>query len=221
MDHNIEELVEHAQQEIRKQVVDNRYIRLLEAGDVPVQRLDRLAGELYRLVGSDRRSFALLASRYPSPPAGTLFLSMAGGEAEAMQLLMDFSSAVGMGEQELQAYEPQPLAQAYPAYLAQTALFGTSSAVALALLANVEESGGYYARVAAALRSRYGLLEEAVAHFLFLAETPQSLLDQAASTIAVGLSNGEDPAEAVRAARMVNAYEAAFWDTLAEGISKN
>jgi hypothetical protein len=37
----------------------------------------------------------------------------------------------------------------------------------------------------------------------------------------MGPSNGEDPAEAVRAARMVNAYEAAFWDTLAEGISKN
>jgi predicted dinucleotide-binding enzyme len=34
------------------------------------------------------------------------------------------------------------------------------------------------------------------------------------------VSAGEDPAEAVRTARLVNAFEAAFWATLAEGLDE-
>jgi thiaminase len=221
MDQDIAQLVERARQEISKHAVGNRFLDLLDAGAVPAERFRWLAGELYRLVGSDRRSFALLASRFPAPPAGDLFLAMAQGEGEALRLLSDFAAAVGMGEQELRAYEPRPLAQAYPAYLTQTALFGTSSAISLALLANVTESGATYARAADALVSRYGFAEEAVGHFRFFAETPQELLDQAAATVAAGLSAGDDPDEAVRTARMVSAFEAVFWNTLAEGLDES
>lgn len=218
--HEVTKLVRRAQREIAKQSVHNRFLDLLDAGKVPNERLGWLAGELYRLVGSDRRSFALLAARFPAPPAGDLYLAMADGAAQALRLLMDFAAAVGMGRPELQAYEPRPLAQAYPAYLSQTALFGAGSAVALALLANVEESAATYTRVADALRSQYQLPEEAVGHFRFFAGTPQSLLDLAAETVAAGLSGGDDPDDAVRTARMVNAYEAVFWETLVDGIDE-
>jgi hypothetical protein len=116
---------------------------------------------------------------------------------------------------ELQAYEPQPLAQAYPAFLAQTAMFGPRSAIPLALLVNVEASGGYYTRVADALVAQYGLPEKAVAHFRFFADTPDELLVQAAAIVTHGLSIGDSQQEAIRAARMVSAYEATFWDTMA------
>lgn len=214
MEDEVAHLVKQAQREPGR----NRFLDLLDKGAVPAERLGWLAGELYRLVGSDRRSFALLASRYPAPPAGDLFLDMAKGEGEALRLLLDFAAALGLGQRELLAYEPRPLAQAYPAYLTQLAVFGPRSATALALLANVEESGGNYARAAGALRSRYGLSEQAVGHFLFFAETPASLLAAAAATVAAGMAEGEDPQEAVRAARMVHAYETIFWDTLATGL---
>jgi thiaminase len=60
--------------------------------------------------------------------------------------LSDFAAALGWSERDLRAYEPRPLAQAYPAYLAWSALFGTCSGVALAMLANLEEWGGYCGR---------------------------------------------------------------------------
>jgi thiaminase len=219
MDHDVRDLVDRAHQEIAKQSAPNRFLDLLDAGKVPTERLRSLAGELYRLVTSDRRSFALLASRFPAAPAGDLFLDMAGGEREALRLLMDFAAALGMGHDDLLAYEPRPLAQAYPAYLSQVSLYGTRSAPALALLANVDESGATYARVATALRARYGFAEDAVGHFWYFADTPQSVKDQAAATVAAGLSAGDDPAEAVRTARMVNAYEAIFWAELADGLA--
>jgi thiaminase len=201
------ELVAVARHTITK--APNRFVDALEAGEVPRDRLRALAGELYWLVSSDRRSFALLASRFPSYP---LFLTMAAGEDEALRLLLDFADAVDMAD--LRAYEPQPLAQAYPAFLAQTAMFGPRSAIPLALLVNVEESGGYYTRVADALVGQYDLPEKAVAHFRYFADTPEELLTQAAHVVTDGLSAGDSHGEAIRAARMVNAYEATFWNTM-------
>jgi hypothetical protein len=202
------ELVAVAQRDIVKK--PNRFADALEAGEVPRDRLRALAGELYWLVSSDRRSFALLASRFPEHP---LFLTMAAGEDEALRLLLDFADAVGMADPH--KYEPQPLAQAYPAFLAQTAMFGPRSAIPLALLVNVEESGGCYTRVADALLAQYDFPEKAVAHFRLFADTPEELLTQAADIVAEGLSTGDSQREALRAARMVNAYEATFWDAMA------
>jgi TENA/THI-4/PQQC family protein len=216
--HLVSDLVGRARADIAADAGQNRFAELLEAGRVPRERLTWLAGEQYRIVGSDQRSFAVLAARFPEPPAGPLFLSLAQGELQAQRLLAEFAAALGWDERELRAYEPRPLAQAYPAYLAWSALSGTCSGVALAMLANLEEWGGYCDRVAAALMARYDLAEQAVGFFRFFAAPPPGFTDQAASVVAAGLAAGEDPAEAVRAARALHAYEIAFWDALADGL---
>ena len=165
----VSELIGRVRGEVAAAASRNRFVDLLDAGDVPRDRLTWLAGEQFRIVGSDQRSFALLAARFPDPPAGEMFLSLAQGELAALRLLADFAGALGWGERDLRAYEPRPLAQAYPAYLAWSALFGTCSGVALAMLANLEEWGGYWGRVAEALVTRYGLPERAVGFFRFFA----------------------------------------------------
>jgi thiaminase len=214
----VTDVLEAARLRIAEDAEPNRFLEVLEQGRMPGERLKWLAGELYHLVSSDRRSFALLASRFPGAPAGDLFLAMAQGEAQALDLLGGFATALGLTTQELRAYEPQPLAQAYPAYLARAALFGTASDTALALLANVAESTGTYARVADALVARYGFEERALEHFRYFADTPQALLDQATATLADGLAGGDDPVAAVRCAWTVHGLEAAFWSCLARGL---
>jgi hypothetical protein len=212
------DLIRRAREEISPPSGGNRFVDLLETGGVPRERLPWLAGEQFRIIGSDQRSFALLAARFPEPPAGEMFLSLAQGEMQALRLLSDLAAALGWREPDLRAYEPRPLAQAYPAYLAWSALSGSRSGVALAMLANLEEWGGYCGRVAEALVNRYGLAEQAVAFFRFFAEPAPGFAEQAASVVAAGLAAGEDPDEAVRAARMMHAYEIAFWDSLADGL---
>jgi hypothetical protein len=191
---------------------------LLEAGRVPRERLTWLAGEQFRIVGSDQRSFALLAARFPQPPSSEMFLSLAQGELHGLRLLSDFAAALGWEERDLRTYEPQPLAQAYPAYLASSALFVTSSGVTLAMLANLEEWGGYCGRVAEALLARYDLSEQAVGFFRLFAGSIPGFTEQATSVVSAGLAAGEDPQEAARAALALHAYEIAFWDTLADGL---
>jgi len=212
------DLIRRVRQEACAAASPNRLVDLLEAGAVPRERLTWLAGEQFRILGSDQRSFALLAARFPDPPAGEMFLSLAQGELHALRLLSDFAAALGWGEQDLRAYEPRPMAQAYPAYLAWSALSGTCSGVALAMLANLEEWGGYCGRVAEALVTRYDLAERAVGFFRFFAAPAPGFTEQATSVVAAGLAAGEDPQEAVQAARALHAYEIAFWDALAAGL---
>jgi thiaminase len=212
------DLIGRVREQVSARASRNRFVDLLEAGTVPRERLTWLAGEQFRIVGSDQRSFALLAARFPDPPAGELFLSLAQGELRALRLLSDFAAALGWGERDLRSYEPRPLAQAYPAYLAWSALFGTCSGIALAMLANLEEWGGYCDRIAQALVARYNLTEQAVGFFRFFAEPAPGFAEQATSVVAAGLAAGEDPQEAIRAALALHAYEIAFWDALAEGL---
>ncbi|MFF5637064.1 hypothetical protein [Streptomyces sp. NPDC012825] len=215
---DITQLIEAARTGPPENAGGDRFQRLLRDRRVTEGTLTVLACELYHLVRSDRRSFALLASRFPSGTAGELFLEMARGEGEALRLLLDFAGALGRDEAYLRAHAPRPLAHAYPAYLTQASLYGSRSSVALALLANSEESGEQYARVADALRDHYGHDDKALGHFRYFAETPRELVDMAVAAVGEGLAAGEDPEEAVRTARTVRAYEDLFWSCLADGV---
>ena len=91
----VSDLVGRVQEEVSADAGRNRFVDALEAGRVPRERLTWLAGEQFRIVGSDQRSFALLAARFPQPPAGEMFLSLAQGELQALRLLSDFAAALG------------------------------------------------------------------------------------------------------------------------------
>lgn len=217
-DNGAAELLARTRGDIAAATTANRFVDMLETGVLPRERLVWLAGEEYRIVSSDRRSFALLAARFPDSPSGELFLGLAQGEGQALALLAEFAVALGQSEKNLMAYDPKPFAQAYPAYLAQRAAFGTAAEVALAMLANLEEWGAYCSRTARALRTQYGFPDVAVGFFDFFAESPPGFEERALEVVASGLASGEDPVEVARAARLLHAYETAFWNTLAEGL---
>ncbi len=192
---------------VERSLADHRYLAELEAGRVPLESLRAFAGEQRAIITSDQRSFEHLAQRFPQPPTGDFFRDMAAGEAEALRLLERFAAAVGLGDDS----EPLPGCQAYPAYVAWLALNGSPPDVALAFLANLESWGRSCARMRDALRPRYGA--DALAFFDFFAEPPPGFEEQALALIATA-----EPASARRTARLLQAYELLYWDTLADGL---
>jgi hypothetical protein len=102
--------------------------------------------------------------------------------------------------------------------VAWLALNGSEADVALALVANFAAWGSYCAAVAEGLRRHYHLDDEAVGFFDFFATPVPEVEAQAAAVAAASLEGGEPPASARRHARLVQAYELQFWNTLAEGI---
>ncbi|MEV5414472.1 hypothetical protein AB0K60_37265 [Thermopolyspora sp. NPDC052614] len=210
------DLIEAAAKDVY--VVPNPFLDLLEDGRVPRDRLAWLAGEQQWILKSDQRSFALLAARFPESLAGEMFLSLSGGEIEAQRLLIAYGDAVGADEAYLQRYEPRPMAQTYPAFVTWSAVNGTLSGITLAMIANLGIWGAYCARTADALVSRYDLSEDAVAFFRYFSEAPPGFQKQATAAVQAGLDAGEDPAMALRMARAMQAYEMAFWHSLAEDL---
>jgi hypothetical protein len=132
---------------------------------------------------------------------------MAAGEAEAPRRLDPFAAAVGLGDE----YEPLPGCQAYPAYVARLALNGSPGNVALAFLANLETWGRRCARTRDALRPAYG--DAALAFFDFFAAAPPGFAQRA-----LALVQDAEPTSARRAARLLQAYELLYWDTLADRL---
>jgi thiaminase len=196
----------------------HRFLDLVDRREVPEERLREFAGEQHAIISSDRRSFAQLAARFPAPPAGDFFLGMAQGEGEALARLRGFAAWLGLADQELRDHEPRPGAQVYPAFVAWLALNGSRADVVLAFLANLAAWGENCGRVAEALRSRYGAADEAVSFFAFFASPPPDFEGQALAVLAAGLGEGESPARARRATRLLQAYELSFWNTMAEGL---
>jgi thiaminase len=198
----------------------NRFVELVNEGRLPMERLAAVAGEEYWIGESDRRSFLYLAARFPDPPAVDFFLGLAAVESPARVQLLRYAAALGLNEQDLQAYEQKPGCQAYASYVAWLALNGSLSDVSLALVANFAAWGSYCGAVARGLRRHYGLKEEDVEFFNFFA-TPAPEVEQQASAVAqhsLGAA-GTLPDSTRRHARLVQAYELMFWNTLAEGVN--
>jgi hypothetical protein len=201
---------------LEEAIRSHRFVAAVAAARVPEERLRAIAGEQRRIIASDRRSFAQLAARFPAPPAGDFFLSMAQGEGDALALLDGYSAWQGIDERWLDDYEPDPRAQAYPAFVSWLALNGTISAVGLAFVANLAAWGDNCGALAAGLRNGYGAGDDAVAFFEFFAHPPPELRERALAVVQAGLDGGDDPADAARAARLLQAYELMFWDALGE-----
>ncbi len=210
-------LVRQLAEELAPTAQPNRFVDLLAAGRVPRERLAWLVAEERQIVASDRRSFTVVAARFPDPPVGDLYRGLAGGESLALDLLGRLAVALG-ADPTARAYQPRPLAQAYCHYVAWCALNATRSELTLAMLANLGYWGSYCAATAHALRAKYGMAEDDVSFFTFFAQPPPGFQEQALAVIQTGLDLGEDPDAALRAGRLMQAYELSFWDTLAAGL---
>jgi hypothetical protein len=91
--------------------------------------------------------------------------------------------------------------------------------VSLAFLANLPAWGESCGRFASALRARYGVDEQAMEFFSFFAEPPPDSEQRLLAVLDAGLDDGDSPVRARRAARLLQAYELLFWDTLADGVA--
>ncbi|MFD5130163.1 transcriptional regulator [Streptomyces olindensis] len=192
----------------------NPLVPRIAAGTAPRATLAALALEQTWVIPADRRAFEFLAERsaVTDPEAAAFFTTLAQGEALAGERLTAFARACGADEA---SYEPLPGCQAYPAYVAWLALNASPPDVVLALTANFSAWGGYCATIATALRDHYGFTDEACTFFDFFAEPSPDLDRLATAAVQAGLDTGRlDEMSACRYGRLLQTYEAMFWNAL-------
>lgn len=194
---------------VEQAIRSHRYL----AAAPPKESLRAFAGEQYAILRSDRRSFANLAARFPEPPTGDFFMGLAQGEGEALVRLLALAASLGIDEAGLADYEPKAGCQAYTAYVSWLALNGSRADLALALLANLAAWGENCRRLAGLLEGR-----GEISFFEFFAQPGPGFEELALAVADLGLAAGDSPARARRCARLLQAYELLFWDTLADAL---
>ncbi|WP_166354016.1 transcriptional regulator [Phytoactinopolyspora limicola] len=205
---------------IEQRLAGHRFVTALTNGDVPADALRQFAAEQHWIISGDRRSFAHLAARFSNGPGGELFLSLAQGEGVALGHLDGFARWLDLDPALLDDTAPTPGAHAYTAYVSWLALNGSAADVAAAFLANLRAWGINCGRSAQALRERYGADDAAVAFFDFFATPAPGFEDDALAVIDHGLRRGSPPGRALSAARLLQAYELMFWDSMADAADE-
>ncbi|MBV9111068.1 MAG: transcriptional regulator [Gemmatimonadetes bacterium] len=200
--------------EVEERIKGNSWLAELTAGRLPVAALRAFAGEQFQTISSDLRSFELLTQRFTADPAGSYLAAMVTGERTALHALEAFAAAVEFSGPGRQGYEPVPGCQAYPSYVARLARDGTPAQIAGAFVVNLDAWGGCCGRMADALVNTYQLTAPDCAFFAHFAGSTAELERISLEVIDAGLGQGNDPASIARAARLLQAYELMFWNSL-------
>lgn len=216
MTHSARALLDSIRRELAPDEAANRFVPLVAQGKAPLSAIAALAAEEQRIVTSDWRSFLTLAARADEPAACGFFTALAQGECLALPMLPPLAAAAGLDQAAVAAYRPRPGCQAYPAYVAWLALNAEPAAAVLAMLTNFDAWGGYCVALGRALREHYGFGDEACAFLDFFATPVPELVDQALAAVQAGLDSGRPLDGAGEYARLLQAYELSFWNTLAD-----
>ncbi|MFF5160400.1 transcriptional regulator [Streptomyces sp. NPDC000348] len=194
----------------------NPLVPLIARGEAERDVLAALALEQRLVIPADRRAFLHLADRSAAEPdSAAFFTALAEGEALAGEHLEPFAAACGVDASRADAHAPLPGCQAYPAYVAWLALNAAPADAVLAVTANFSAWGGYCATIAEALRTHYGFSDEACAFFDFFAAPAPDLDRTARAAVRAALDAGRlDEHRARRHGRLLQSYEAMFWETL-------
>ena len=201
-------------QTVTEELLRHPYVQALEEGKIGRENLRLFAGVQYNTIASDLKSVAYLVSRFGSAPSRDFFLGILQGERAAWDALLTFAHALGLSETQLREHEPLPGSHAYTCYMAWLALYASDAEIAAAYLINFPAWGQNCGRLSRILKERFGLGEKEVAFFDLFASPPATFEANALSVIQQGLDRGTEPRLIKRAARLLQAYELMYWDTL-------
>ncbi len=206
--------------EIDAKIASHPYLSALDEGKVKREDLKFFAGHQYHIINSDLRSIAHLISREGSPLGREFSQGVLLGEAEALKTIIIFGKALGMTEEEMSLFEPQPEGFGYPAFVAWLGSYGSAAELAAAFLVNYQAWGTNCGRMSKALNLKLNFKTEELKFFDLFANTPPEFQTQATVVVSDGLASGVQPYLIERAARLLQGYELMFWDCMYSALPK-
>ena len=197
----------------REQPVGNALLSLFARGDLTREHLRRLIGTDARCRRTELVAFATLAARFPHRPAADLYLTMARLVYDAGPGLAACAHAMGLGSDPDDACPPHPAQRtthSFNGVLSWLAIQGSQAATALAIHSDLVVYLGGCAELVSRLRSSdLDVPEEFLTHYG--AEAPEDLCRSALDVVQDGLDRGDDPDEAILAARLLEESLGDFW----------
>lgn len=201
--------------QVHARITSHEYLEGLSSRIFERNKLGLFPKAQGHIIESDLRSVALALGRARSRRSREFFLQMLEGERDALRELAKLGRALGVDPRSLTAEDPLPGAFAYSAFVAWLASQGSPAEFAGAFLVNLPTWGENCAAMREALRDAYGISLEALAFFDLFARPAPAFEAAGLEVLAEELGKGGNPALVIRAARLLQAYELLFWDSLA------
>lgn len=196
-----------------ERILNHKFVKDAEDGRLSVEKLKLFATQQYYTVNHDLRSLAAMLSRGRNDDEVDFFRMLVDGDREALKKLILISTELGLRQVELDSAVTLPGAASYTHYLAWLANYANAGEQATALTVNLPVWGSNCRRLGNALRNQYGLKETG---FFELFSGPTEAIEAPALKIMDNYlerhSSGME-----RCARLIQAYELSFWDTVYQG----
>jgi len=193
---------------------EHRYLEILDSGQVSREALRAFPGHQYHMWQTLVRSAAQFVQRFGDRPYGGFFVGDLQAEIGSRTGILDLARKLEMTEDDLQRYQPTADGFAFAAYFAWLSAYGSAGQIACGRAVNLAAWGHNCLRMSRALRSQYGFSETDTG-FLDGFANPPVLEDRALEIIQDDLDNRVPPHRIAGAARMIQSYEARFWDAMA------
>lgn len=205
--------------DVDKQIMEHPYPAIFEDQRAQEEDLIPFVASEYYIAQSDLRSFAKMTQRFGEDPViRDFFHGIYEGEDVAVNGLFDLCDRLGLSEEWLEDYDLPSGAFGYASYVAWSCQYASAGEVATAILVNFEAWGHNCGRIRDALEEHYGYEEEDTVYMATFADF-EPLEQQTLEILQRDLDNGVKPRKVLRCARLFQAYEKEFWDTVAEECS--
>jgi thiaminase len=217
MERKVSNFLQNLRQELsgeNEKILNHKFVKDAEDGRLSVEKLKLFVTQQYYTVNHDLRSLAAMLSRGRNDDEVDFFRMLLDGDREALKMLILLSTELGLRQVELDCAVILAGAASYTHYLAWLASYANAGEQAAALTVNLPVWGSNCKRLGNALRKKYGLKETALFE---LFSGPTEAIEAPALKIMDNYiewhSSGME-----RCARLIQAYELSFWDTVYQGV---
>lgn len=214
---NAQSVMREIQVDLKKtehRIREHRYLTILDTGQVSREALRAFPGHQYHMWQTLVRSAAQFVQRFGDRPYGGFFVGDLEAEIESRAGILDLARKLDMSEDDLRLYQPTADGFAFAAYFAWLSAYGSAGQIACGRALNLAAWGHNCLRMSSALRSQYGFGKADTGFLDGFANLP-ALEDRALEIIQDDLNNNVPPHQIAWAARMIQSYEAKFWDAMA------
>ncbi|MCG2881065.1 MAG: TenA family transcriptional regulator [Vulcanisaeta sp.] len=195
---------------LNNQILNHPLIREAEDGKLGMNTIRAFVINQWYIINHDLRSLAIGLSRSRTVEELEFFKTLLDGDYVALHELMKLMRELGIEVKDPVTLEVMPEAIQYTHYLSWLANYAATREFALVITVNVPVWGSNVTRLGNALRSRYGIREVG---FFDVFKGPYTELEDSAVRIAGDL-DGESAVRVMNMARIIQAYEKAFWDAV-------
>ncbi|MFH8562537.1 hypothetical protein [Streptomyces sp. NPDC017988] len=209
-----EQLVKEFEKQRRENPVPNEMFATPDEATVTLEHVRRLVGTEAQCHRTELVAYGTMLSRFPHRPAADLYLQLGRLVYDASPKLWACARSLGLELDNVKFWPSERTTYTFDGVVSWVAMQGAQAATGMTSYADLT---GYYSGCVKFVERVHASGLEVPGEFLeyYEDETPEALCRLALEVVQDGLDRGDDPDEALFAARLLDESVGDFWRSVA------